>query len=375
MATKEVACHFDCMRSDSKMSSCIFSALVAIAAARSVVQQGTYTNPVIPVGDTPDPGVAYDPVSGLWWAGTTGSQGNNCFLLHTSKDLVNWNDAGFIFTQSNYPQWIHDSCWAPELHFFNGTWHAYFVGRLKNGLLSVGVAVSTSSTPAGPWVDPLNAPLITDTGNTNAQGQIDPTLYFDSTTNTPYLIWKTDGNADNQPTPIRILKLNANGTAVVPGQVPGVSGVPTPSQAPILITNDQPWEGPITEAPWVVKYGGQFFLFYSGNGYWDYYAVGVARTAVGGTVSGPYSKLSSGPILHNATWTSNPPFQAPGHCSVVQAQDGTWVMVYHAWLGADRTQRHMMVDAITWVADGQGGHWPALANGNAEPGIGPQPVP
>ena len=30
-----------------------------------------------------------------------------------------------------------------------------------------------------------------------------------------------------------------------------------------LITNDQPWEGAVTEAPWMIRQNGFFYLFYS----------------------------------------------------------------------------------------------------------------
>ena len=45
----------------------------------------------------------------------------------------------------------------------------------------------------------------------------------------------------------------------------------------MAIQNDQPWEGPVVEAPFMWKHGGQYYLFYSGNGYvTPEYAVGYA---------------------------------------------------------------------------------------------------
>jgi hypothetical protein len=47
--------------------------------------------------------------------------------------------------------------------------------------------------------------------------------------------------------------------------------------AKILIHNDQPWEGPVVEAPFMWKHAGRYYLFYSGNGYKSpEYAVGYA---------------------------------------------------------------------------------------------------
>lgn len=332
------------------------------AAACATAAPATYTNPVIGTGDTPDPGVAWDPATGLWWAATTGGgPGTSCFALHSSPDLGNWTPAGYAFPDGQRPSWIVDSCWAPEYHFIGGKWLLYFVGRHANTkLLSVGVAVSTTGSIAGPYVDAIGAPLVTDAGAANPQGQIDPTVHQDAD-GSVYLVWKTDGNADGQPTPIRVAKLTPNGTALAPGQPDW--------HTTQLIVNDQPWEGPIVEAPWVVQYAGSYYLFYSANGYWSVYAVGVARAS---SITGPYTK-HAGPILHNAT-VPVPPFQAPGHCSVVQARDGNWAIVYHAWDGAERSQRHMMLDKLTWVPDGAGGYWPAIG-ADGSPSTGPQTLP
>lgn len=45
----------------------------------------------------------------------------------------------------------------------------------------------------------------------------------------------------------------------------------------IVISNDQPWEGPVVEAPFLWQQHGKYYLFYSGNGYvTPEYAVGYA---------------------------------------------------------------------------------------------------
>lgn len=325
---------------------------------------------MLTLGDTPDPGVVFDPATSLWWAATTGgSPGTGCFELNSSPDLGNtWTPRGLIFPPSAVPSWIADSCWAPELHRVGGQWMAVYVGRTAAGLLSVGVALSSTGNVSGPYFDPVGAPLITDAaGPTPQQGQIDATIVID-VDGTPYIVWKTDGNADGRPTPIRIAQLaGPNSTALLP----------FPSQQPDwhdtqLITNDLPFEGGIVEAPWVLSYAGAHFLFYSSNSYYDgTYAVSVARSTAG--LRGPFEKLGH-PILRNSTGTASPPFQSPGHCSVVQTQDGNWAMVYHAWVGSDRSARHLMVDRIVWVPDGEGGVWPQLASGGNAPGVGPQPL-
>ncbi len=47
--------------------------------------------------------------------------------------------------------WAVSDFWAPELHVINGVVRVYFVARDTTGLLCVGVATSTSSSPLGPY--------------------------------------------------------------------------------------------------------------------------------------------------------------------------------------------------------------------------------
>ena len=152
------------------------AAVAAAAAAPLLARAATYTNPVIAASDTPDPGVAWDAASSRWFAATTTGNAPSCFSLHSSATLGDdWVDEGHLFAAP--PAWMRQdapSCWAPELHLVDGRWVAVFVGRTADtGLLSVGVAWSTTASPRGPWVD-SGAPLVTDSG-ADAQGQIDPT--------------------------------------------------------------------------------------------------------------------------------------------------------------------------------------------------------
>ncbi len=132
------------------------------------------------------------------------------------------------------------------------------------------------------------------------------------------------------------------------------------------------------EAPWVVRYADSYFLFYSGNGYTNGYAVGVAQAPA---ITGPYVKYSQNPILHNDTSINPIPFQCPGHCSVVQATDGTWAMVYHAWIGNSRAFRAGMLDTLEWeptaALKGEAGAvvWPRMSNSKGVPSTTTQPIP
>jgi beta-xylosidase len=175
-------------------------------------------------------------------------------------------------------------------------------------------------------------------------GMIDAT-FFKDTAGVPYLVWKADGNAVGQPTPIYGQQLAADGLSLV-------------GTRSTLMSNNLAWEGGVVEAPWVVARGGYYYLFYSGNAYYNStYAVGVARAT---SPLGPYTKLASPILKTGGGWVG------PGHNSVVTGPGGDTYMVYHAWNSA-HTARVMLVDAITWPNG-----WPAVPSA---PSAGSRPMP
>ncbi|HEX8703457.1 MAG TPA: glycoside hydrolase family 43 protein [Myxococcaceae bacterium] len=295
---------------------------------------GLYQNPVVPV-DCADPGVVHDGTQ--YVAACTSGGAANAFPLRTSRDLVNWTAAGNIFPSTGKPTWATGDYWAPEIHKVGTRFIAYFTARHSNGKLSIGAA--TSASALGPYTD-LGRPLVHDT----TMGMIDAT-YFRDTAGTPYLVWKADGNAVGQPTPIYGQQLSADGLSLV-------------GTRRTLISNNLAWEGSVVEAPWVVARGGYYYLFYSGNAYYNStYAVGVARAT---SPLGPYTKLGAPILKTGAGWVG------PGHNSVVTGPGGDTYMVYHAWDSA-LTKRMMFVDAITWPNG-----WPAVPEG---PSAGSRPMP
>ncbi|WPB75500.1 glycoside hydrolase family 43 protein [Archangium violaceum] len=295
---------------------------------------GLYKNPVLPV-DCADPGVVHD---GTQYVTTCTSGGAaNAFPLRTSTDLVTWTSAGFIFPSTRKPTWAGGDFWAPEIHRVGTGYIAYYTARHTNGKLSIGAATAPSAL--GPFTD-IGAPLVHDT----AMGMIDATVFVD-TAGVRYLVWKADGNAVGQPTPIYGQQLSADGKALV-------------GTRRTLISNNLAWEGGVVEAPWVVARDGYYYLFYSGNAYYNStYAIGVARAT---SPLGPYTKLGAPILKSTSAW------EGPGHGSVVNSPAGTSIMVYHAWNSA-HTARVMLVDPIIW-SNG----WPSMPEA---PSITSRPMP
>jgi len=281
---------------------------------------GLYRNPVMDAGCA-DPGVAFDGTQYIM--SCTSGNAANAFPLYVSADLVTWTKKGSILPAAARPAWAVSDFWAPELHKVGSKWLAYWSARQSNGTLAIGAA--SADDPLGPYTA-LATPII---ANSNV-GLIDATAVVTATT--AYLVWKEDGNAQGQPTPIKMRELSANGLAFAN------------ATTTTLITNDKTWEGNLVEAPFVVERGGSYYLFYSGNAYYDdRYAIGIARASA---PTGPYTKAAAPIVTTSGAWIG------PGHNSVVPGPGGDLYSVYHAWkagaVNGPGDKRYPLVDQIQW---------------------------
>lgn len=284
-----------------------------------------YHNPVV-AGDYPDPSVIR--VGRDYWATATSSEWGPQFPVLHSRDLVNWELVGNVFTKR--PEWSVANYWAPEIAEHKGRYYIYYVGRKKGGPLAV--AVATADKPQGPYMD--HGVLVAQ-----PPGSIDP-VPFDHENGQRYLIWKEDGNSRKLPTVIWAQKLNPDGTKLI-------------SEMQELIRNDASWEGAVVEGPFVVKHNNWFYLFYSGGGCCGAgcsYALGVARSR---SLLGPYEKCPSNPIL-----AGNEHWKCPGHGSIIQDERGRYFLMYHAYSTRDHifTGRQALLDEVRFGDDG----WPTI---------------
>jgi arabinan endo-1,5-alpha-L-arabinosidase len=299
---------------------------------------GLYTNSVMMAGCA-DPGVVRD--GDRYIVACTSGNSANAFALYVSTDLVSWTPQGHIMPSAAKPQWAKSDFWAPEIHRVGTKWLAYWSARGADGKLSIGAA--SADDVLGPYTA-LEQPIVPAT----TVGVIDANAFVVG--GTAYLVWKEDGNAVNQPTPIRARALTANGLAVT-----GTTAT--------LITNTLAWEGALVEGPWITERAGMYYLFYSGNAYYDgRYAVGVARAS---SPLGPYTKAAAPIVVTNTAWIG------PGHNSVVDGPGGDSYMVYHAWaeghVNGPGDSRKLLVDQIVW-RDG----WPVVPGG---PSTTSRPMP
>ncbi len=287
-------------------------------------------NPILP-GDHPDPSIMR--VGKTYWTTSTSGDWVPEFVLYRSEDLHHWTAAGAVFPRT--PAWAVGDFWAPELVNTGKQIVVYYVARDHKGILCV--AAATASSPQGPYTD--HGPI-----QCQPDGSIDPAFARDEH-GAPYLVWKEDGNSQGKLTPIWAQPLTPD--------LVHLTGAPRK-----LIENDsETWEGGVVEAPFVLRHGGRFYLFYAGNaccGTECHYAEGVARAD---HLLGPWVKDPENPIIRpNAEW------KCPGHGSAVETPAGRDFFVYHAYPAAGTVYvgRESVLDPITWAPNG----WPEINRGH-----------
>lgn len=317
--------------------------------------QASFINPVINQ-NAPDPGVAK--FGDTWFMVSTSAEGTNAtgaFPIRTSKDLVNWTVVGQVFPPGGVPRWSKSDYWAPEIHRVGNKYHVYYSARESFFLGRLGIGVAVADSPGGPYRD-MGTPLILGSGPSDAGGVIDGHFFAD-TDGRQYLFWKVNQIPPFTRAILQIRELSADGLSFI-----------APEKT--ILGHDLPWEGDCVEAPWMIKRGGEYYLFYSAEHTWaTRYAVGVARAS---SIMGPYTK-SCAPVLSqfasDAT-ASMRKFATTGHCSIVETEHG-FVMIYHVYNSDDiRGDRIQLVDRISWDSDG----WPRVGTCNA-PTLVAQPMP
>lgn len=291
----------------------------------TVVPEGSFANPIFRQ-DFPDPHVIE--VDGIYYAYATNGSGKNVQMAR-STDLIEWEyltDA--MPSLASWAQLGGSYVWAPEVMEVGDQFVLYYTARDKEAdVQCVGVAVADS--PEGKFKDLNNAALVCQT---EQGGTIDAHPFRDG--DKLYLYYKNDGNCCGQPTYLYVQEMTPDGLSLV--------GEPVQ-----LVRNDVTWEGHVIEAPTMWKHEDRYYLFFSANNYGGFeYAVGYADCE---SPLGPCTDSPDNPIL--ASTRENPPVIGPGHQTLVQVGEQTWIF-YHAWevtsAGLRGSRRFMWVDPLVW---------------------------
>jgi len=175
------------------------------------------------------------------------------WLVFSSTDMVNWTQHPSPMSLATFP-WAKENAWAGEVIEKDGKFYWYApVSRGGKAGFAIGVAVADN--PLGPFKDARGSALITNEMTTDVPiewDDIDPTVFTDDDGQT-YLFW---GNQR-----CRYVKLKSNMTEFE-GEIVKVD-VPN-----------------YTEAPWVHKHGGLYYLSYA-TGFPEKIAYATSKSITG----------------------------------------------------------------------------------------------
>lgn len=313
-----------------------------------------FANPVLNT-DFPDPALIQAP-DGYYYAYATQTERDGKMLniqVARSSNLSQWEHLGDALPAK--PGWAAKTqdFWAPHVVRDGNRYIMYYSAKPdtadeRHGLC---LAVATAMAPAGPFVD-VGKPL--HCGETFVN--IDPMAYDDPATGKRLLYWGSGFK------PIKVQELAADRLSFAPGSNATDLVWPNPvkDMFPVLV-----------EGAWVVRRGGYYYMFYSGDnccGVKANYAVMVARSR---SATGPFETLeqASGKP-HSIILQKNGFWHAPGHNALVTDSAGRDWIVYHAVdtrrprqkpTDEVNTRRVMLIDRIVWKNG-----WPVVVRSGSE---------
>ncbi len=282
------------------------------------IEGKTYLNAVLEEAADPDI---------LYWEGTyylyptTPGRNIGGIKVYTSKDLVNWEDAGMAMT-AGPDNWGDNGFWAPDLIEKDGRFYMYYTANEH-------LCVSVAENPLGPFKQEKFGPMHEDTQEIDAHAFKDDDGQY-------YLYFVRFDNGNH----IWGAKLNED-----------METIDESSVVKVLLPS-QPWEmdmGNINEGPYMLKHEGKYYLTYSGSHFESpLYGAGYA---VADSPLGPFEKYEENPIMQ-----SNSLAHGTGHHAVAESPDGKELfMIYHRHQTLYNTDpREFAIDRMRFTKNDQG---------------------
>lgn len=252
------------------------------------------------------------------------------YLCYSSTDLVNWTYEGSPMSANDFSWGSKNESWAGQVAEYNGTYYFYMC---KN---SSGISVGTSSSPTGPFTPADNgSPMINPSWKTGSGGcgweDIDPTIWIETDDNGVehrYIAW---GNTN-------LFLAELDESMVSLADVSG-DGKINGDDIEELVINNIPSDSQYTEAPWIYKRGGLYYVFFASN--WRE----ELSYAVSDNIRGPYEYAG---IVMPVGASSN-----TNHPSIIDFKGETYI-IYHtgALENGSGFHRSVCIDRLMFDTDG-----------------------
>ncbi len=302
-----------------------FCIVLMLCVATTLYAQTGYNNPIIR-GFNPDPSVCR--VNDDFYLVTSSFEYFPGLPIYHSKDLVNWQQIGHCLTRdSQLPLQkapASGGLYAPSLRYREGVFYV-----ICTNVSGGGNFYCTATDPEGPWSDPIWVDI----------NSIDPDIFWDDDGRTYFVTQGDEG--------IRITEIDIKtGNTIAPERlVWGGIG------------------GRFPEAPHVYQKDGYYYLMLGEGGTEYMHSVTIGRSK---NLYGPYESCPLNPILTHANRLGQANrIQGVGHGDLVQAQDGSWWMVFLGFRVTHQFAYYHVLGRETFLApvDWPTGGWPQV-NGN-----------
>lgn len=227
--------------------------------------------------------------------------------------------------------------WAPELHYIDGEWYIYVAmckGVDDNAAHRMYCLKGTSQDPTDPFK------LVGQVTDSTDRWAIDGTVF--QYQGELYTIWSGWQGATDSGQYLYIAHMSNPWT--IDSERVQISDFPSGFLA-------SGWDKPlfsstkVHEGPCVLVVGDTIHVLFSANGSWtDDYCIGTLTFSGGDILKASSWKKSSSALLSKSRQN-----YGPGHCSVVQGDDGSYYMLYHGNLvsGSGWNGRSVRVQQIT----------------------------
>jgi xylan 1,4-beta-xylosidase len=331
------------LKSKKVIILCFFFLFIGILSAQ---KENKFTNPIL-AGFYPDPCLC-KVGSDYYLVNSTFSYYPGIPVFH-SKDLVNWTLIGHVLDRPEQLKLdglgVSRGIFAPAIRFSNGKF--YVTCTVVDG---GGNFIVSSSSPAGPWSNPIWLPQVNG---------IDPCLFFDEDGKT-YLLYNSDA-PDNKPLydghrTIRLYEFDIEHMKVIGDNKILINGGVDLSKKPVWI-----------EGPRMFKKDGFYYLCAAEGGTAEDHSQVILRSL---KVDGPFLPYEKNPILtqRNLNPQRQYPVTCTGHADLVQTDNGDWWAVF---LGCRpykpfsenyyNTGRETFLAPVQWVEG-----WPVINPGKEE---------
>jgi arabinan endo-1,5-alpha-L-arabinosidase len=321
--------------------------LLALAMSRAVAQDTGSINSRMQGDFVPvhDPCIIKQGDTYYLFCTTSRGDAGGFVACRRSRDLVNWEKAGFVFAE--IPEWARKDVpktrgiWAPDISFFNGLYHLYYsISSFGSNHSVIGLATNKTLDADSPEFEWIDRGLVVQSRQQDRFNAIDPNLFV-ARDGKHWLSWGSfwDG--------LMLARIDAaTGKRHEEEKLVQIAWRPVARGEPSAI-----------EAPFIIARGDYHYLFAS----FDFCCRGVNSTyfMVCGRsreVTGPYVDAGGRSMVEgggSAVIEGNARFKAFGHNAFLREGERDY-LVYHAYDIENSGKPTLRISPIDWTPDG----WP-----------------